>query len=470
MEAATVLHRIGACAALLLLGVPTAQRADAQAWDAVKYFQYNIENVTVAPDVVAPGSYKVRVMFSVTDPANGGAAWNIKTAPPFQFTGVDPVSGAAISARLTLDIGWDPASDFTNTGSANAALTALPSTATGTASAMVAQVANLHTSGSQPCTADACPGVASVTNRYWAEKTVTPVPFGSAAVAYGRVAIEGRPVCNGLVECAATPNAIVPVTSATADFAFRPANPQAAIVPNQRRQVVDIAKCKGCHDGRQHGDTVVPMLSLHGGNRNQNLSLCVMCHNANQTDVPYRYLAVDPVISGPETAVDFKTMVHSIHSGGFRETPFVVIGRNSSINDYSDVRFPSTLRNCLNCHVEVGGKGSYELPLKAGVLGTTTATGSLYKVSPGAWRSIDVNPANDVKTSPTAAACSSCHDKAEARSHMMRRGGASFSTTQSAIGVTVRERCASCHGPGKDKDVKKVHEVGRSGSSDEHDD
>ena len=44
MEAATVLHRIGACAALVLLGVPTAQRADAQAWDAVKYFQYNIEN------------------------------------------------------------------------------------------------------------------------------------------------------------------------------------------------------------------------------------------------------------------------------------------------------------------------------------------------------------------------------------------------------------------------------------------
>jgi OmcA/MtrC family decaheme c-type cytochrome len=260
------------------------------------------------------------------------------------------------------------------------------------------------------------------------------------------------------------------VTSATADFAFHPATPQAAIVPNPRRQVVDIAKCMGCHDGGQHGDTTVPRLSLHGGNRNQNLNLCVMCHNANQTDVPYRYIATDPLISGPETAVDFKTMVHSIHSGGFRETPFVVIGRSSSINDYGDVRFPSTLRNCLNCHVENAGKGSYELPLNASVLGTTTATGSVYNVPAEAMRSIDVNPANDVKTSPTAAVCSSCHDKAEVRSHMTRRGGASFSTTQSAIGVTVRERCASCHGPGKDKDVKKVHEVGRSGSSDEHDD
>jgi len=167
---------------------------------------------------------------------------------------------------------------------------------------------------------------------------VTPVPFGRATVTHGRVAIEGRPVCNGLVECAVTPNANIPVTSATADFAFHPANPQAAMVANPRRQVVDIAKCMGCHDGGPHGDTTVPRLSLHGGNRNQNLDVCVMCHNANQTDVPYRYFAADPRISGPETAVDFKTMVHSIHAGGFRETPFVVIGRGSSINDYSDVR------------------------------------------------------------------------------------------------------------------------------------
>jgi OmcA/MtrC family decaheme c-type cytochrome len=457
---------------LLLLGVPTAQRADAQAWDAVKYFKYNIENVTVAPDVVAPGGYKVRVMFSVTDPTNGGAAWDIKTAAPFQYRSPPPPAPATISARLMLNIGWDPSSDFFNTGSANAALNAVQSTLPGTAAAMVVQVSNLHTAaGSQPCTAAECPGVADLTNRYWVERTVTPVPFGRTAVTHGRVAIEGRPVCNGLVECAATPNANIPVTSATADFAFHPANPQAAMVANPRRQVVDIAKCMGCHDGGRHGDTTVPRLSLHGGNRNENLNLCVMCHNANQTDVPYRYFAADPRISGPETAVDFKTMVHSIHAGGFRETPFVVIGRSSSINDYGDVRFPSTLRNCLNCHVENAGKGSYELPLNASVLGTTTATGSVYNVPAEAMRSIDVNPANDVKTSPTAAVCSSCHDKAEVRSHMTRRGGASFSTTQSAIGVTVKERCASCHGPGKDKDVKKVHQIGSSGSSsDAHDD
>jgi OmcA/MtrC family decaheme c-type cytochrome len=76
-----------------------------------------------------------------------------------------------------------------------------------------------------------------------------------------------------------------------------------------------------------------------------------------------------------------------------------------------------------------------------------------------------VNPANDLKITPTAAACSACHDNSEVRSHMIRTGGASFATTQDKIGTTVKERCAGCHGPGKDKDVRKVHELGSSSSS-----
>jgi cytochrome c553 len=62
----------------------------------------------------------------------------------------------------------------------------------------------------------------------------------------------------------------------------------------------------------------------------------------------------------------------------------------------------------------------------------------------------------------TAAVCSSCHDKAEVRSHMVRRGGASFATTQAAIGTKVVERCANCHGPGKSKDVRRVHQLSGS--------
>jgi OmcA/MtrC family decaheme c-type cytochrome len=262
----------------------------------------------------------------------------------------------------------------------------------------------------------------------------------------------------------------IPVRSAAANFTFAPASATTAVIPDPRRAVVDIQKCKRCHDGNQHGDTVVPRLSLHGGNRNENLAVCVVCHNPNQTDVVYRYLTAgttaDPRISGPETPIDFKTMIHSIHSGGFREKPYVVVGFNSSVNDFSGVRFPSELRNCLNCHVDVNGKGTFELPLAKNVLGTTVNTKSTYLVALDATRSINVNPADDIKISPTAATCSACHDKAEVRSHMVRTGGASFATTQSAIGTTVVERCANCHGPGKDRDVRKVHQISGSGSDD----
>jgi hypothetical protein len=48
---------------------------------------------------------------------------------------------------------------------------------------------------------------------------------------------------------------------------------------------------------------------------------------------------------------------------------------------------------------------------------------------------------------------------------MIRTGGASFATTQAQIGFTVKERCDSCHGRGKDRDVRKVHQISSSGSS-----
>jgi OmcA/MtrC family decaheme c-type cytochrome len=333
--------------------------------------------------------------------------------------------------------------------------------------AIPVQVRSLQTTGSTPCGASDCPGVPSVLTRkvYFVAKDITPVPGATA----GRVALEGRPVCNGLPNCPApiitgttTTYANIPVRSATADFAIPSSSSVTAVLPNQRRQIVDIAKCKACHDDRRHGDAVVPRLSLHGANRNENLDLCVACHSPNQTDVPYRFLnPADARVGGPETPVDFKTMVHSIHAGGFRRTPFVVIGRNSTVHDYSGVRFPADLqKSCPKCHiVDASGRGSYELPLKSTVLGTTVKSQSVYQVPAGAQRTIDVNPANDLKITPTAATCSACHDNSEARSHMIRTGGASFGTTQDRIGTTVNERCASCHGRGRDEDVRKAHDL-----------
>jgi len=459
---------LGKLGRFLLMGFALAiapHVAQAQAWGAVKFFQYNIENVTVTP--AGPGSWTVRVIFSVTNPTLGGT-WNIKNDLPFTSSG----------ASLTLDIGWDAASDFTNTGSANASLSPLVGTTLGSGAAIPVQVRGLQgvAGVATACASDPlqCPGVASTTNRFWVQKTVVPVAF-TAAVKTGRVAIEGKPVCNGIAgftcPTVVAPFAAVPVTSATASFAFTPTQSLAAMIADPRRPIVDINKCHQCHDGKQHGDAIVPKLSLHGSNRTENLGLCVACHNPNQTDVPYRYqtagTAADPRIAGTEMPIDFKVLVHSIHAGGFRKAPYVVVGFGSSVNDFSDVRYPRELRkSCPDCHIDANGKGTFELPIKA-TLGTTVNTQSTYLVPPGATRSTNVNPFDDLRMTPTAATCSACHDNSEVRSHMVKTGGASFSTLQANIGVTVKERCASCHGPGKDKDVRKAHEVGRS---DEYDD
>jgi OmcA/MtrC family decaheme c-type cytochrome len=432
----------------------TLIHAQSLAWSATKYFKYNIENVVVTPAVApAPtGSFNVKVIFSVTNPVTG-TAWDLKTAAPFTAAG----------ANLTLDLGWDPV-EFTNTGSANAALTPVATSTLGTAPAAPVQVRGIQTSGVLCTSLAECPGAKSLSFRYSVTRLVSPQRF-TLTPAVGTATIEGRPVCSGLTECnafpAGPPFVNIPVTSEIA--AFRLTNSTAALVANPRRKIVDIAKCHACHDDTNHGTGIVPKLSLHGANRNENLSVCVECHNPNQTDVAYRYTPLTPnaAVSGPEQPINFTYMVHAIHAGQVRTQPYVVIGFNSSVNDFSDVDFPKQLRNCANCHVETSsGKGTYELPLAANVLGTTVKTQSNYLAPLGAGRTIDVNPFNDVKISPTAAACSACHTKSEDRRHMERTGRASFNTTQAAIGVTVIERCATCHGPGKEKDVRRVHEVG----------
>jgi OmcA/MtrC family decaheme c-type cytochrome len=454
-----------ALAAVTFIAFPArSQTAPAPAWSFTKYFQYNIEQVLVHAAGVR--TWDVKVVFSVTNPNPDASfpnkTWDIQADLPFRSAG----------ASMSMLIGWDSA-EFSDAGSTGAASTPVVTTALGTGAALPVQIRNLTQPGPTPpqvakrCTAVDCPGLADLTNRFWVSRVVTPVAFVQD-IKTGRIGIEGKPVCNGPgCPTTAAPFANIPVRSATADFSFLDvATPTSAMIASPRRVVVDFAtKCRGCHNGTTPDGTgtLIPRLSVHGNNRNENLDLCVMCHNPNQTDVPYRVVTADPRTSGSETSIDFKRMIHSIHAGEFRKSPYVVIGFNTSVNDFSSVRFPRSLRNCLNCHVvDKTGRGSYELPLSSSVLGTTTTTGSVYAVLPGAERTIDVDPFNDLRITPTAATCSGCHDSAEVRSHMTRTGRASFAAHQGDIGVTVKERCADCHGRGKKEDVRRVHEVGGS--------
>ncbi len=172
-----------------------------------------------------------------------------------------------------------------------------------------------------------------------------------------------------------------------------------------RRTIVSTAKCNQCHG----------FLSLHGTNRNQ-AEYCVFCHNPQATDG-----------QTPGQAIDFRTMVHKIHTGEELQQDYT-IGRSN----YNEVRYPVfTLTGspgdrsvCTMCHVN----GSENLPLQAGLLSVKNPRGLL-------------DP-----TGPVTAACTSCHTSVDASAH-------ADVNTSAKLG----ESCSACHGANADFSVAKIH-------------
>lgn len=174
-----------------------------------------------------------------------------------------------------------------------------------------------------------------------------------------------------------------------------------------RRTVVALENCNSCHSS----------LSAHGGNRNQ-IEMCVLCHNPNATDSSAR-----PASSNPPQAIDFRTMVHKIHTGTQLTNAYTIYGYRGSANNFNGVTFPGDRRDCEKCHVN----GSEELPLSANLLPVSTPRDYI------------------TTTPPTTAACLACHTDQTAASHALS------STT--AIG----ESCDVCHGQTAEFSVDKVH-------------
>jgi OmcA/MtrC family decaheme c-type cytochrome len=181
------------------------------------------------------------------------------------------------------------------------------------------------------------------------------------------------------------------------------------VVP--RRLVVDLASCNTCHD----------RLALHGGQR-LNTVECVMCHNPNASDAARR-----PADQAPAESIDFKRMIHRIHSGENLVQDYTIYGFGTppSVNSFNGVLFPGDRRDCLTCHIKDTQQVLEDPP--PGLLPTET---------PRDW----YTPMQHY-----AAACLGCHDSKPAAAH-------AFSMT-----APFGEACATCHGVDADFAVDKVH-------------
>jgi OmcA/MtrC family decaheme c-type cytochrome len=156
------------------------------------------------------------------------------------------------------------------------------------------------------------------------------------------------------------------------------------------RDVVKNSGCNGCHD----------QISFHGGSR-RGVELCVMCHT--------------PQTINPDTGntVDFKVMVHKIHSGSSLPSvkagkPYQIVGFNNAVSDWSTVVYPADVRRCETCH---------EQDVKA-----AQATHYLTKAS--------------------REACGSCHDDVNFATGDKHLGGPQFDD----------KLCTTCHIPQGDYD------------------
>jgi OmcA/MtrC family decaheme c-type cytochrome len=168
-----------------------------------------------------------------------------------------------------------------------------------------------------------------------------------------------------------------------------------------------LAKCNACHAS----------LSLHGDNRNA-IEQCVLCHNPTGSDAARR-----PAEQNPAQSIDFRSMIHKIHTGKELTEPYVIFGFGGSVNSFNDVGFPGKRNNCSTCHVN----GSEQLPLPATAAKVVNARGPIPLMG------------------PETAACTSCHTSLAANSHAL--------ANTTAIG----ESCSACHGPTADFSVSNVH-------------
>ena len=218
-----------------------------------------------------------------------------------------------------------------------------------------------------------------------------------------------------------------------------------------RQAAFESASCNACHE----------RLQRHGGNRNGDYEICLMCHNGDAavcSSNPYSAtnppVPDDPSLYGScpdgetQEGYSFGRMVHSIHSAS----------ATFEGGAFEHVLFPQNVANCETCHIP----GRYDVA-RATARAVSTNQGSDIRV----WT-------DDIATTPTAAVCGVCHDDTAARGHFESQGGqvddlkctivgAGCGDVDGSSGVGLpngQEACAVCHGTGSEFETSQYHNPG----------
>jgi OmcA/MtrC family decaheme c-type cytochrome len=257
----------------------------------------------------------------------------------------------------------------------------------------------------------------------------TTIPVDAVDYERGIVALQGKP-------------RVVSVLDPTATMAVRAFTPtrewvvgDGALPLMARRSIVDSGACLQCHVGSMY---------QHGGNRVDNVDMCVLCHNSASSEQSVRVgmgVEASEAYDGKvgET-FEMKTMLHRIHSAGTAGSPPYVIYRNRGIyawapdesllanwpgtgrqivfgsNDvtqnhtFTVPTYPRALNACYACHTP-----DFDvLPNQAKAMATTIDAGSTE------W----INQLDDTLQGASATACITCHTAGVVRGHAYQFGWA----------------------------------------------
>ena len=255
--------------------------------------------------------------------------------------------------------------------------------------------------------------------------TTIPVDDVDASVDRGIVALQGKPWIVAVDP--SDEDGVMQVRAKTPTYEWTVGDGAPPVA--SRRDVVDTGECLKCHVGS---------LYQHGGNRVDNVDMCILCHNSASNEKNVRVgMGVDAseAYDGKvgET-FEMKTMLHRVHSAGEAGSPPYLVYRNRGIyafapdttglpnwpgtgqqvvfgsdpafttnHNFHAPTYPRALNACTACHTE----DFAVIPDQTQAMATTTDAGS------DEW----INQLDDTLQGAATTACITCHKDGASKGH-----------------------------------------------------